>query len=168
MSTYRFNAEEDFIVRQSATMNVVCGVAMLSVFVATLISAKFSVEGMMMSALLFVTTGVFFIIRGLKKQELLKINWTGVYQHGALVCRWRDFHKAWLTQKEVTMSIKDNFVIMFQYNSADQTKLYTRTIRMLNTQDKADDEVIAAIRFYYENSQVEDLTTTSVGKIAAS
>jgi hypothetical protein len=141
-----------FLVRQSRTVNIVMGSALLLVFLVSMVNSGFNLAGVLGGAAALIVLAFTFFGQGLKNRVVIRVDGTGFYQSETLVCTWDYFERAWLEEKAVVRSIQDNFVIRFQFYSEDRTKLYTRTIPMANTYDKADEEIIAAIDFYYRAS----------------
>ena len=60
---------------------------------------------------------------------------------------------AHVSQEEIIGSIKDNFVLIIRYYQLESLELYMIKIRLSNTQDKADAEIIEAIQFYHTHSR---------------
>ena len=150
----------DFVVRQSATVNRVVAIAFLLVFAVSALISELGWKELVGGFSILVLPAFYFLRQSRQQTELLKINRQGFFQSGKLVADWSQFDKAWLDQQSKTlMSLQDNFVIRFRYYSPDGSKLITRTIPMSNTQDKADEEILRAIRFYYELAAGETMVS---------
>jgi hypothetical protein len=83
----------------------------------------------------------------------MKINKSGIYYAGQLVTSWSLYYDAVVQDDSDVGSFKDNFVLNLRYYSANYSLLYTRSIPLTNTQDKSEEEIIEAIRFYYAASR---------------
>jgi hypothetical protein len=82
------------------------------------------------------------------KRVYIRINKTGIYEHEKLVTSWPTFLKAYITQKEVVMSIRDNFLLVVEYYKDDPKKGFRRKIALTNTQNKSEEEIMKAIQFF--------------------
>jgi len=94
---------------------------------------------------------VFFIVKAFLKKPSIQIDKTGFYHGSVLVTNWDNFISAELTQKEITGSITDNFIIIMDYYKTGEDGYFQREIALTNTQNKSEEEVLGAIKFFSEN-----------------
>lgn len=87
------------------------------------------------------------------KRVYLRINKTGIYQNEQLLTTWQTFLKAYITQKEVVMSIRDNFQLVVEYYKDDPKKGFRRKIALTNTQNKSEEDIMKAIKFFVSNNK---------------
>lgn len=88
--------------------------------------------------------------KGLSKRIYLRINKTGIYQDEQLVARWDKMLKAYITQKEVLGSWRDNFLLVLHYKKENRSGWFRRKVPLTNSQNKSEEEIIAAIRFFWK------------------
>ncbi|HZF63536.1 MAG TPA: hypothetical protein VEZ55_03575, partial [Chitinophagaceae bacterium] len=88
-----------------------------------------------------------------RNATIIKINRSGFYYAGQLVTDWKLFYDAVVQDKMAVGSYRDNFILDIRYYSTDRSLLYTQSIPLTNTQDKAEEDIIEAIRFYYAASR---------------
>jgi hypothetical protein len=149
MSGTNLCLEEDFLVKESKTINYVAGAIMVAVFIASLFIGDFGWYNYLFGLGLFLVPGAFYLARGNRNTTIIRINKTGFYYSGRLLADWHHFYGAAVRDKTEVGRYRDNFVLEFRYYSPDYTKVYTESFPLTNTQDKAEEEIIAAINFYY-------------------
>lgn len=149
MANSNLHIDKDFLVKESKGINFVVGGAMLGVFFICMLSAEMDWYTYILAAGVFLIPGALAIARGRKNEIIIKINKTGFYYGGELVTDWNLFYDAQVTDDLKIASIKDNFILKLRHYSADRNSIYTRDIPLANKQDKAEEEIIEAIRFYY-------------------
>lgn len=105
--------------------------------------------------------GITFTRKALSERVYLLINKQGIYQGKTFITNWRNFVSAKYIDKQLTMSIKDNFVLVLTYYKMDGI-CYKRNIPVINSQNKGEEEVIAAMRYFCNlskvKSEVEEVT----------
>jgi len=153
MASSQLNTHTDFIVKESRGINLVLGGAMLGVFFICMLSTEMDWYSYIFAIGVFLIPGALAIARGRKNAVIMKINRTGIYHGGELVTDWKLFYDARVTDDMKIGSIKDNFVLKLRHYSADRTVIKTRDIPLTNKQDKAEEEIVEAIRFYYAVSK---------------
>lgn len=149
-------SNEDFLVRENAGLNLLIGAAFLLMFIITLndkVDAE-SQQGYHFKAMhLALLPAVFFILRLLEdKRTIFRINKRGIYYYGQFVTGWDNLIKTWYGEEQVTESIQDNFMLYVRYQKADG-KIYQCKFPLTNTQDKAEEEIVTAIKFYFNKYQ---------------
>jgi len=101
--------------------------------------------------------GAFFIARAKRNPIIIKINKSGFYYIGKKITDWEHFYSAALSQDDKQVgSIEDRFILVLKYYSLDNRGMYKMTIPLTNTQDKAEEEIISAIDFYYKINQTAE------------
>jgi energy-coupling factor transporter transmembrane protein EcfT len=147
----RFNSESDFVVKESKTMNAIVGI-----FFLIFSFAGFSVSLVFGSITLFIAIGAF--VRSTKDETIIKINKKGFYYYGELVTDWDHFISDEFIDEVPLPSgsnpgVNDQFFVMIKYYKDGLPGYYGRKIRFTDSQDKSEDEIMAAIKFYYTNRQ---------------
>jgi hypothetical protein len=151
ISDDQFNYEADFLVKESITMNLI-----ISSFSLVLSIAFFSLSPWMAGIMLLVPIGAF--VRGFKNQVVMKVNSNGFYYYGQLITTWKNFISVNFldeTFENTRGAIReaDRFFLMIKYYKDGRPGYFGRKIRFTDTQDKSEEEIIAAIKFYYKHSQ---------------
>lgn len=153
MKETKFNAESDFLVKEAKDINYFFGILLLIIFVVAIALGDYGWSNYFVALMLFLFPAAFSIARARRNAVRIKINKSGFYHHGRLITTWDRFIDARLTEELVPGSIQDNFIILVRYYGNDPTEAYWSKIPLSNSQDKADEEIIAAIDFYYKASK---------------
>jgi hypothetical protein len=153
MVNSKLNLDSDFLVKESRSINFVAGGAMIAVFFICIMSREMDWYTYIFAAGVFLIPGALAIARGRKNDIIMKISRAGIYYGGEFVTDWKSFYDARVTDDMKIASIKDNFILKLRHYSADRNSIHTRDIPLSNKQDKAEEEIIEAIRFYYSASK---------------
>lgn len=142
---------EEFVVKQSKTAVVLIGFFFLGLFALVMynfITHKTTNEyanNTLYKCILFTfVSGAGYLISSFKKKVIITVNAQGIYVMGELKTTWQNFINAKSTEEEVTGSISDHFILLIRYYKNDG--IFETKIKMLNTYDKAGEEVIEAIK----------------------
>jgi hypothetical protein len=98
---------------------------------------------------IFLGPAIFFFIKARKNHIYIRINKTGIYHNEQLVTEWSNFLKAVVTQQPRILSIQDNFVLQVEYMKAGHEKGFRRKIPLKNTQNQSEEDVLAAVHFFW-------------------
>lgn len=146
ISDDQFNFESDFLVRESKSMNSVVGIFLLIFSLAT-----FFMSVLMGAFVLLFAIGT--LIRPSGNITIMQINKTGFYYYNELVTDWDHFISEEFIDDGPSRRGIDQFYLLVKYYKEGQPGYYGRKIRFTDTQDKSEEEIMAAIKFYYLNSQ---------------
>lgn len=149
ISDDHFNIETDFLVKESKNMNLVVGVL---IFIFSI--ASFSMSIIMGGLVLLFAIGT--LMRTSKEIIIMKINKTGFYYYGKLITDWDHFiSEEFIDDGPASprSGAKDQFYLLIKYYKEGQPGYFGRKIRLTDSQDKSEEEIIAAVKFYYKNSQ---------------
>jgi hypothetical protein len=154
----------EFIVRQWKTLNLIVAVVMF--IIAILIIANWTFDSFASSAimLLIVIPGfgipaLIYRRQALNNSPIIRINTTGIYHYERLITGWSNFHNAYVTNKMALGGYRDNFQLVIEFYKQDD--LYEKKIPLTNTQNKSEEEVYEAVIYY------STLSSNSVKKVAA-
>lgn len=90
----------------------------------------------------------FIFFRKLRSQTvIMKIDAAGFVYYGRRLFSWPQFVSAQVVEEEAMSRLSDNFKLHLKYYREDGN-LYHRKLPLSNTQNKAEEEIIAAIRYY--------------------
>jgi hypothetical protein len=157
MAGQNLDADSDFLVKEAKTSNYIFGFLLIIIFMVTAMTSKPSIVTYLSVTTLFLLPGAMFIYKAERNKTIMKINMSGFYYHERLETDWEHFHSAHVSHnEEIVGSISDNFMLMLQYYSPENGRLYRTRIPLTNSQDKAEEEIIAAIDFYYNASRTND------------
>jgi len=148
MSEQKLTAEGEFLVKESKFINYIMGGVLIAVFFIIMMFKDEGWSNYIFAIGVFLVPGAIAIAKGRNHVTIIRINKTGFYYTGKLVSDWKQFHDAEFREKLAVGSYKDNFVLDFRYYSDDRMWIYTKSIPLTNTQDKAEEEIIDAIQFY--------------------
>ncbi|HTM92131.1 MAG TPA: hypothetical protein VL095_06930 [Flavisolibacter sp.] len=146
-----FDVESDFIVKESKSMQLVIGLFFL-LFSLGVLSMSMLAGGVIL------ISAIGILVKSSKDQIIMKINREGIYYYGQLLTDWNHFISSEFIDELPlpsynTDGINDQFFLMIKYYKDHLPGHYGRKIQLTNTQDKSEEEIIAAIHFYYKNSQ---------------
>lgn len=85
------------------------------------------------------------------KRVYIRINKKGIYQNEQLLTTWPTFLKAYISQKQTVISIRDNFQLVVEYYKDDSNNGFRRKIALTNTQNKSEEDIMAAIKFFLQD-----------------
>lgn len=94
---------------------------------------------------------VLILIKVRKGTIYIRINAKGIYENERLVTPWAGLLNATLTQEEKKgiYDLGDKFILLLQYTKPGETKPLIRKIRLTNTQNKSEEEVLAAVKWFW-------------------
>ena len=102
--------------------------------------------------LILLAPAMIFFAKAKNKRVYIRINKSGIYQDEQLVTGWANFMNAYVTQKEKVLSIQDNFILVVEYMKDGSDKGFRRKIPLTNTQNKSEEEVLGAVKFFWKES----------------
>jgi hypothetical protein len=150
ISDDEFNYNEDFIVKESKKLNLVIGIFLL-IFSIGLFSTGYigNGGGAMVAAIAALT-------KSSKTTTVIAINKMGIYYYGELLTDWDHFISEEFIDDVPLPSrrdpgINDQFFLLLKYYKDGLPGYYGRKIQLTDTQNKSEEEIIAAIKFYYKN-----------------
>ncbi|MEQ1676231.1 MAG: hypothetical protein ABL876_06010 [Chitinophagaceae bacterium] len=88
--------------------------------------------------------------KGKSNRIYIRVNKKGIYQDERLVTGWFNLLKVYITQKETVISIQDNFLLVVEYRKEGSKDGFRRRIPLTNTQNKSEEDVLAAIQFFWK------------------
>jgi hypothetical protein len=153
MENSSLQPDKDFTVKEWSALSYVVGGICLFVFVVSMLVGDYGWGNFFDALAWLVIPGGIFILNARRKKVYIMINRQGFHYKNGLVTTWDHFIDAQYLQKEVPGSYSDNFYILFRYRNAADGYIYELEIPLSSTQDKAEEEIIAAIQYYYDLSR---------------
>ena len=145
--------DSEFTVREEKVLDYILAILFFAVFVLGLVYALKNnitredvVGGLLMLALI---PSLIAFAKAKSKRIYIRINKTGIYQDEQLVAGWDKMIKAYITQKQVTGQWQDSFLLVLEYRKEVIVSGFRRRIPLTNTQNKSEEEIIEAIRFFW-------------------
>ena len=151
ISSDRFDADAGFVVRESKHMRLFIGA------VALVIAAIMSRSSLPL-AIVIALFGLASLYASRRNRVVISVNKEGLFYDDSLVTSWDYFISARFVDEmpqlsKSSLGISDQFFIVVRYRKKDDHRSFERRIALTNTQDKSEEEIMAAIRFYYNLSQ---------------
>ncbi len=105
---------------------------------------------------LAIIPAVLILVKVRKGTIYIRINSKGIYENERLVTQWSGLLNVTLTQEEKKgiYDLGDKFILLLQYSKPGETKPLIRKIRLTNTQNKSEEEVLAAVKWFWGKSRV--------------
>ena len=152
----KLEKDGSFAVKESIFINSIIAVICFAVFAYGLYLVIVRPEGqdlfLDMFMLIAIVPGVIFMLKARSSVVYIRVNETGIFVSRKLLTDWQHFRSASFTQKEKVRSIQDNFVLLVKYHVRGSGD-FVKEVPLTNTQDKSEEEVIAAIRYFYDRYQ---------------
>jgi len=154
VSDDQFNADSEFTVKTSKSMAMFVGIIFFFLALGIYLSTHSYISFGLLAASLY------SFYRSSKDVVIMTISRKGFFYLGKLVTDWKHFSSAkFLDEPPVpganNLGINDQFSLLIKYEK-DSGGLFGRKIRLTLDQDKSEEEILAAIRFYF-NSYVKEL-----------
>lgn len=124
-----------------------------------LIFSLFMLRDFLWMGLIVAAIGTGVLVASVRNETVMNINANGFFYYDRLLTSWANFVSAeFLDELPVQMSgsagLSDQFYLYIKYYKDDKPGLFALKIPFTNTQDKSEEEILAAIRFYYQRSTV--------------
>jgi hypothetical protein len=153
--------KNSFKVTESKLINYVASMAFFIMFSIAVASGNinFAQRFYISIVLIIVLLGsaVAFLAKALSNKIIIEINESGIYYYADLITSWEKYISSKVTQEEILGSLKDNFVLLIEYYKVAVGTNYICKISLTNTQNKSEEDIIAAINNYA--SQMFDIIT---------
>lgn len=149
-----FTKEDQFVVGEERVLNYILAALCFALFLYGVIDAvnrnfrKIDYQSFVF-ALALIPAYLFFR-KARSNRTYIRINKTGIYQDEKLVTSWANFLNAYIGQKEKKnfFSIQDNFILVVEYKK--DGKGFRHKIPLTNTQNKSEEDVLAAVNFFWK------------------
>ena len=105
---------------------------------------------------LAIIPAVLILVKVRKGTIYIRINSKGIYENERLVTQWSGLLNVTLTQEEKKgiYDLGDKFILLLQYSKPGEAKPVLRKIRLTNTQNKSEEEVLAAVRWFWGRGRI--------------
>jgi hypothetical protein len=165
MARIFLDKNNEFTVKEWKTANIIIGVVFAALFIFALYNLglnNWKSIGLFLCLGLLIG-GMWFRYRkqSTAQSVILRVNSAGIYYYGKLITGWSDFYNAYVTNDVAIGSYSDNFELVIEFYREDQ--LIRRKIPLTNTQDKSEEEVYAAVMYFYKQHNGMGIETIDAG-----
>lgn len=139
---------------ESKGINLIFGIFFMAIvigiyFTISLESAEFK-RFFNVLYLLFGSVSVGFFIKAFRKNRIILINENGIIYKRKEICNWNNFRNAFIGQEYphtdmVNAGLDDRTYIIVEYYDHEHSTNFTYRMRMSNTQNKSEEQIINAI-----------------------
>lgn len=155
MAKTQLTKESQFIVGENKGLDYVLAFLCLLLFIYGLADAiRLEFKNINASTFVFLIAlfaAIVFFKKGKSKRVYIRINAKGIYQDEKLVTSWSNFLNAYINQAEKLITVQDNFQLVVEFRKEGTDQGIRRKIPLTNTQNKSEEEVLEAIKFYWTN-----------------
>jgi hypothetical protein len=149
----------EFIVGEDKVLDYIVGSLFFALFLYGLIDAilhRFTnFNFLTIVFVIALAPAIILFARAKNKRIYIRINKTGIYKDEQLLTRWQNLLNAYIDQKEIVLSIQDNFILVLEYMKDGYEQGFRRTIPLTNTQNKSEEEVLEAVKFFWKEYRNE-------------
>jgi hypothetical protein len=157
MGKNQLTKESQFIVGEDKVLDYVIAFLFFGLFSYGLIDAILkgftNFNYLSFIFLLALVPAIMSFARAKNKWIYIRINKTGIYQNEKLITGWSNLLNVYVDQKEVVLSIRDNFILVVEYRKDGFKQGFRRKIPLTNTQNKSEEEIMEAVRFFWKENK---------------
>jgi hypothetical protein len=163
MGKTRLTKDSQFIVGEDKVLDYIIALLFFGLFSYGLIDAilkRFTdINYLSFIFLPALVPAIIYFARAKNKRIYIRINKTGIYQDEKLITGWSNLLNVYVDQKEVVLSISDNFILVVEYRKDGFKQGFRRKIPLTNTQNKSEEEIMEAVRFFRKEYKNETAFT---------
>jgi hypothetical protein len=150
ISEDRFQLDADFVVKESKKMRIIIG----SFFV---LLSLFMLKDFLWMGIIVCAIGIGTFVVSMRNETIMVINKEGFFYYDRMLTAWSNFVSAEFldelpVQASGSVGLSDQFFLYIKYYKTDKPGCFALKIPLTNTQDKSEEEILAAIRFYSRHS----------------
>jgi len=156
MGKIPLNKNSEFVVGEEKVLNYILASLCFALFLYGLMDAinrHFkNIDYQSFVFALALAPAIFFIRRAKNKRVYIRINKTGIYQDEKLLTGWEGLSNVFVTQEEKKnfFDTSDHFILVVEYRKEGFKQGFRRKIPLTNTQNKSDEEVLEAVKFFWK------------------
>jgi hypothetical protein len=154
MTKILLNKNSEFVVGENKVLDYILASLFFGLFLYGLIDAiinhftRLNYINFLFSVALL--PALLFFKKGRSNKVYIRINKMGIYQDEQLVTGWPHLLNAYISQQEKVFNIQDNFILVVEYMKDNADKGFRRKIPLTNTQNKSEEEVLEAVKFFWK------------------
>jgi hypothetical protein len=144
--------KQAFIVSQSKFFNFLYAVIFLAIFVGVIFTingqANFSVPDYIKFSAMLLVPGVGMFVAGSRRDEVLRMDETGIFYRRKLITSWERFIRAYSEEDNPENGLDVKFSLHIEYYDIEKAVPYSIRIPLLLTLDKSIEEIQSAIQSF--------------------
>jgi hypothetical protein len=149
MAGNQLTIDSNFVVGEAIWLDLLIAAIFYFMVICTLASDDYSSRYFIRSLLICVGPAIGFTIKALLNTKALTVNKTGIYIKTTLVTDWRHFENAYVEQAPIDNGqISDTNYLILEYSKDGEDGFFERRLLLTDTQNKSEEEIIAAINFF--------------------
>lgn len=156
MEKIELDENNSFKVTESKTVNYIASAAFFLMFATAVFSGNIDFANHLRMSIaltgLLLLPAIAFLKKATSKNIIIEINSSGIYYYGQIITSWENYMSSKVTQDEVVRSLSDNFVLLIEYFRPEAGMSYICKLPLTNTQSKSEEEIIAAINYFVDQS----------------
>ena len=141
---------QTFQVKESAAINFFVSGFLFVLIITALVTGVLQQPDV--SSIIFVGVltipAVLAFRKGLKGKVIIEVNGNGIHYHGKQLTDWTCFIRAQYKEEPKLAAFQDNFILYIEFHRLAEARNYISKIPLTNTQDKSEEEIIAAINHF--------------------
>ena len=155
MGKIPLSKDSEFIVGEEKVLNYILASLCFALFLYGVIDAArrhfINIDYQSFVFGLVLIPAYLFFRKARSSRVYIRVNRTGIYQDEKLVTGWSNLLKAYIDQetKKAFFNIQDNFILVVEYRKEGFTQGFRHKITLTNTQNKSEEEVLAAVNFFW-------------------
>ena len=157
MNEEDLNINDSFQVKESALIGFLFSFIFFAMFIGALVTINFNLN-YPIDVLRFILYGtlfpaIIFLIKAINKKVIIEINNTGIWYKGTLITSWDNYVNAYIFQEEIPGSLDENIRLSIEYYVPDKDINYISVLKMENSQNKSEEQIICAINNFLTTKQ---------------
>ena len=155
MAKIPLTKESEFVVGEEKVLNYIMTAFFMAIFLYGLIDAVrrhfINIDYQSFVFAFALVPAIYCFRRAHSRRVYIRVNKTGIYKDEQLVTGWSTLLNAFITQKEKTgiFNIVDNFILVVEFTKDGSPEGFRRKIPLTNTQNKSEEEVLEAVKFFW-------------------
>jgi hypothetical protein len=147
------NKPRDLVVRNSVVVLTITAIVFLAMLACVFeYNSDLGTWGYVIVAALIPVIAYF--IKKKIQTAVITINRNGIYSYGKLVTDWKHFKTAKIDQLPLGLGDpRDKVVLIIFFYNAGADKLFEQQLRLYNTLNKSEEQIMAAIELFFKLSR---------------
>ncbi len=162
------NKNTDFVVGEEKALNYVMATLLFALFAYGVYdAARRGFKNIDYQSFIFalaIFPAIYCIRRAMANRIYIRINKTGIYEGKKMVTGWADLVKVYLAQDpdKPMYDIRDRFQLVVEFKK--EGKGLRRRIPLTNTQNKSEEDVLAAANFFWKEFKKDNASFITTKK----
>lgn len=157
MPKTQLTTDSEFLVKEEKLLNYILAALFFALFsygLVGIIVNHFKGDYARFLFLLAILPVILFVKKARSQRVYIRVNKKGIYQDEKLITNWPGFLNAYIDQRKTKLvTVQDNFMLVVEYKKDDSEKGFRKKIPLTNTQNKSEEDVLAAVKFFWKISK---------------